>query len=180
MVEERLNQCCWNKATLKKEKEKLLLVVDTKLYSGHERFNLQTLGSDPDFGKVAHRDKLLPKLLQLSGNTAQARIPTKLRHDPALFFQGFTQLRRKAAVLLKKEDATAAAGTALADSAAGAAPAAGAAGASLAAVATADGGTTPAASAASDGSKTVKARHVILQLVFIPLGSPLRPREIKR
>ena len=100
-----------------------------------------------------HRDKLLLKLLQLSGNTAQARIPTKLRHDPALFFQGFTQLRGKAAVLLKKEDATAAAGTTLADSAAGAALAAGAAGASLAAVA--------AASAASDGSKTVKARHVM-------------------
>ena len=153
MVEERLNQCCWNKATLKKEKEKLLLVFDTKLYSGHERFNWSTFGSDPDYGKIAHRDKLLPKLLFLSGNTPQGRIPTKLRNEPSLFFQGFIQLRGKEANLLKKEDTTAAAGTTLGDSAAGAALAAGAAGASLAAVA--------AASAASDGSKTVKARHVM-------------------
>ena len=141
-------------------------MVNTTLYSGHERYTLQSLGADPDYGKIAHRDQLLPQMLRLSGNTATGRIPKQLRQDPALFFQGFAQLRGKVSNILKKDDVVAAADgatpAALAAPPAALAATPAAAPAALAAASPANGaaaaGTVSSAEHESK-TKTLKARH---------------------
>ena len=63
------------------------------------------LSSSPDYGKIGHRDELLPHLLKLTGNTSSSRVPSALRKNPSLFFDCFMNLRPKAAAMIKKEEA---------------------------------------------------------------------------
>ena len=52
---------------------------------------------DFEFCNALQRDLMLEGVLQMTGQTSGNRIPSMLRRQPKLFFQGFEQLKTRAA-----------------------------------------------------------------------------------
>ena len=68
-----------------------------------KKFTMASISAHPDFQKNSHRDMVLQAVLKLIGLGASNRIPSMLRKQPKLFFQGFEQLRARAAKVAKED-----------------------------------------------------------------------------
>jgi len=75
------------------------------------RFTLSAVSQSEGYKGCAHREEMLELLLQLSGSTRTSRIPSVMRRQPALFFDGFSNLKDKAAKILKAQGTVVAAGS---------------------------------------------------------------------
>ena len=67
-----------------------------------KKFTISMLSAHPDFQKNTHRDMLIPVVCALTGQSTSNRIPSMLRKQPKLFFQGFEQLKTRAAKVFKE------------------------------------------------------------------------------
>ena len=68
-----------------------------------KKFTVASISRHPDFLKNSHRDMLLQAVFKLTGQRASNRIPSMLRKQPKLFFQGFEQLKARAAKVAKED-----------------------------------------------------------------------------
>ena len=68
-----------------------------------KKFTIASISGHPDFQKNSHRDMVLQAVLKLIGQGASNRIPSMLRKQPKLFFQGFEQLKARAAKVAKED-----------------------------------------------------------------------------